>query len=147
MYMTTDVPLRATASATGQERLAEYREFYITPAALRALRNGMPVPSGTVVTLVRYRAQLDGQGNGLKDANGRFIKGDLYGFGVMEKRTGWGTEYPSEIRNGEWEYRAFTADGKPDPKVNLQSCFQCHKPHAQNDYLQSFEKLKAAAVK
>ncbi len=147
LYMTVDVPLRTTSSATGQERLAEYREFYATPAALAALRKGAPVPSGTVMTLVRYRAKLDGEGNPLKGPNGRFIKGDLYGFGVMEKRTGWGAEYPPELRNGEWEYRYFAADGTPDPKVNLQSCFQCHKPHAKNDYLQSYDKLKAFAAK
>ena len=27
----------------------------------------------------------------------------------MEKRKGWGAEYADKIRNGEWEYQAFTA--------------------------------------
>ena len=48
-----------------------------------------------------------------KDANGRFIKGELIGYTVMEKRTGWGTEYPDDVRNGEWEYQAFKADKTP----------------------------------
>jgi len=34
----------------------------------------------------------------------------------MEKRTGWGRDYPDALRNGEWEYRVFTADKKPDTK-------------------------------
>lgn len=147
LYMTVDVPLRSTTSPTGQERIAEYREHYVTAGAMEALRKGAPVPSGTVVEIVRYRARLDAEGNPLKDANGRFLKGELYAFGVMEKRTGWGAEYPPEIRNGEWEYRAFTADKQPDEKVNLAACFECHKSHANNDYLQSFEKLKAAAMR
>jgi len=28
----------------------------------------------------------------------------------MEKRTGWGSEYPEAKRNGEWEYQVFHAD-------------------------------------
>ena len=63
-----------------------------------------------MITLVQYRAKLGADGNPEKDANGRFIKTDLLAYTVMEKRKGWGTEYPDNIRNGEWEYQAFTAD-------------------------------------
>ena len=59
-------------------------------------------PSGTVITTVIYKAKLDGDGNPVKDAGGRYIKSDLAAYAVMEKRTGWGTEYPPEKRNGEW---------------------------------------------
>ena len=79
------------------------------PAATRS-PSREPLPSGTVITLIQYAAKLDAQGNPEKDANGRFIKGNLIGYTVMEKRTGWGTEYPDDIRNGEWEYQAFKAD-------------------------------------
>ena len=82
----------------------QYRELYGTPDAVKAAREGKPIPSGTVLTLVQYKAQVDGAGHPTKDANGRFVKGDLVGITVMEKRTGWGTEYPEDIRNGEWEY-------------------------------------------
>src|SRR5262249_50284921 len=92
----------------------QYRETFVTPPTIDALKNGQSVPSGTVITTVLYKAQLDSGGNPVKDANGRFIKGDLVGYAVMEKRTGWGAEYPEEKRNGEWEYQVFT----PDRKVN-----------------------------
>ena len=36
------------------------------------------------------------QGNPEKDANGRFIKNNIIAYTVMEKRAGWGTEYPDE---------------------------------------------------
>ena len=49
----------------------------------------------------------------------------------MEKRTGWGTEYADDIRNGEWEYQAFTADQTVNDKANLTACFTCHKPLRQ----------------
>ncbi|OQW58973.1 MAG: hypothetical protein A4S14_19315 [Proteobacteria bacterium SG_bin9] len=80
----------------------QYRELWASPPSVVQLaREGKPIPSGTVLTLVQYKAQLDAAGNPQKDANGRFIKGDLVAYTVMEKRDGWGTEYPADLRNGE----------------------------------------------
>jgi plastocyanin len=125
--------------------IKQYRELYSTAAAVDAVRKGEPIPSGTVLTIVQYKAQVDAQGNPLKDGNGRFIKGDLVGYGVMEKRTGWGAEYADDLRNGEWEYQAFLADGKVNDKANLTACFQCHKPHAGQDFVISLASLKGTA--
>jgi plastocyanin len=120
----------------------QYRELYATPAAVEAVRKGQPIPSGTVLTLVQYKAQVDAAGNPTKDAKGRFQKGDLIAYTVMEKRDGWGTEYKDDIRNGEWEYQAFGPDKKVNDKANLTACFQCHKPHAGLDFVISLASLK-----
>ncbi len=123
----------------------QYRELYTSADALAAAKAGKPLPSGTVVTLVQYAAKLDAQGNPEKDANGRFIKGNLVGYTVMEKRTGWGAEYPADIRNGEWEYRAFKADKTANTGANLANCFKCHKPLTDaKDYLFSYGRMQAA---
>ena len=119
----------------------QYRELYGTAAAVKAAREGKPIPSGSVLTLVQHKAQVDGQGNPVKDASGRFVKGDLIAYTVMEKRTGWGTEYPDDLRNGEWEYAAFSADRKLNDKANYKGCFQCHKPHEKQDFVISLAKL------
>jgi len=123
----------------------QYRELYGTPEGVKAAREGKLIPSGTVLTLIQYKAQVDGAGNPIKDANGRFVKGDLVGFTVMEKRTGWGTEYPDDIRNGDWEYSAFTADQKFNDKANYKACFECHKPHAKQDFVISLARLSGQA--
>ena len=126
----------------------QYRELYVTPpAALEAAKKGEPLPSGTVITLVQYAAKLDAAGNPEKDANGRFIKTDkIVAYTVMEKRTGWGTEYPESQRNGEWEYQAFKTDKTPNPAANLTACFNCHKPlDPKQDFVFTYDKLKAAA--
>ena len=122
----------------------QYRELYATPEAIAAVKAGKPIPSGTVLTLVQYKAKLDASGQPEKDANGRFIKGELIGYTVMEKRTGWGAEYPEEIRNGEWEYQAFKADKSVNDKAKLANCFTCHKPLAKQDFVFSFEAMKNA---
>ena len=120
----------------------QYRELYATTPAVDAVRKGQPIPSGTVLMLVQYKAQLDAAGEPLKDANGRFQKGDLVAYTVMEKRDGWGTEYKDDIRNGEWEYQAFGPDKKVNDKANLTACFTCHKPHAGQDFVISLAGLK-----
>jgi hypothetical protein len=123
----------------------QYRELYTTPAAVAAAKKGEPLPSGTVLTLVQYAAKLDAQGNPEKDANGRFIKGNLIAYTVMEKRAGWGKEYPDNVRNGEWEYQAFKADKTPNTAANLTGCFNCHKPlDSRQDFVFSYDKLKSA---
>jgi plastocyanin len=119
----------------------QYRELYASPEAIQAAKDGKPLPQGTILTLIQYKAQVDAQGNLLKDAKGRFLKGDLIGYAVMEKRAGWGAEYPDDLRNGEWEYAAFTVDGKLNDKANYKGCFQCHKPHDRQDFVISYPAL------
>jgi hypothetical protein len=123
----------------------QYRELYATADAIAAMKAGQPIPSGTVLTMVNYKAKLNAAGDPEKDANGRFIKTDeVAGIAVMEKRTGWGAEYPDDMRNGEWEYQAFKADKTVNDKANLKACFTCHKPLDKQDFVFSFDKMKTA---
>jgi Cytochrome P460 len=98
-----------------------------------------------VITVVRYTAQLDAEGNPARDANGRFIKTtNILGYGVREKRTGWGAEYPEGKGNGDWEYRVFRADRTADPDTNYDNCFGCHKSQESQEYMFTFDSLKVA---
>ena len=123
----------------------QYRELFTSAAAVEAAKKGQPLPSGTVITLVQYAAKLGADGNPEKDANGRFIKTNIIAYTVMEKQTGWGKDYPDNVRNGEWEYQAFKADKTPNTAANLTACFNCHKPlGSAPDFLFSFDRMKAA---
>jgi Cytochrome P460 len=126
--------------------IKQYRELYTSPEAVLAAKKGEPLPANTVITLVQYAAKLDASGNPEKAANGRLIKTDnIVGYTAMEKRAGWGAEYPDNVRNGEWEYQAFKADGTPNTAANLTACFNCHKPLDKQDFVFSYDKIKAAA--
>lgn len=107
----------------------EYRgnireDIYVNQEAFKAVNSGLSLPSGTVITLVDYR---DGQ---------------LYRYVVMEKRSGWGSEYSAEQRNGEWEYQAFNLDRTVNKNENLSRCFSCHKSQADNDFVFTLDKIK-----
>jgi plastocyanin len=122
----------------------QYRELYASSAnAVQAMKAGNPLPHGTVLTMVSYKAQVDSQGSPVKDADGRFVKADMVAIAVMEKQAGWGTEYPPDLRNGEWEYAIFTPDGKLNEKANYKGCFTCHKPHEKQDFVISLAKVAA----
>jgi hypothetical protein len=123
----------------------QFRELYAPKEAVDAVKAGKPTPSGTVITMVNFKAKLNAAGEPEKDANGRFIKTDeIAGIAVMEKRTGWGAEYPDDMRNGEWEYQAFKADKTVNDKANLKGCFTCHKPYDKQDFVFSLDKMKTA---
>ena len=122
----------------------QYRELYAPAAAVEAVRQGRPIPYGTVLTLVQWSVEQDASGNPVKDKNGSFIKKGVIVHTVMEKQQGWGADYPSDWpRNGEWEYAVFTADGRPNAKANAnnKACFTCHLPHAKQDFVISLAKL------
>ncbi len=119
----------------------QYRELYTQAAVVDAVRKGKPIPSGAVLTLVQWNVYEDANGKPLLGPDGRFIKKEVIGHTVMEKQAGWGAEYPASKRNGEWEYQAFNAQGLPNPKANIDGCFQCHLPHAKQDFVMSLAKL------
>ena len=130
-----------------QPEIKEIREAYINAEALKGIRPGQPLPSGTVLSLPTFKARVNEKGELVKDPNGRLVRGPLDRIVVMEKRTGWGVEYPEDLRNGEWEYARFRADGTRDPQANIKGCFECHKPESKRDFVFTLDQiiLKAAA--
>ena len=127
--------------------IKQFRELYASSqAAVDAMKAGKPLPDGTVLTLVQYKAEVDAAGAPVKGPNGRFVKGDLIALTVMEKRVGFGTEYPPELRNGDWEYAAFSGAGVLNEKANYKACFECHKPHEKMDYVISLAAVRGVGT-
>ena len=120
----------------------QYREFYASPEVVAAARAGKPIPDGAVITLAAYAAQADANGVPLKDANGRYMKGNLLAVNVQQKKSGWGEDIPAAVRNGDWVYQSFTPAGLPNDKANLTACYQCHLPFAKDEYLTNLAKLQ-----
>ncbi|MEM1506193.1 cytochrome P460 family protein [Domibacillus sp. 8LH] len=101
-----------------------HEDIYInSKEAIEAVQNGEELPSGTVITLVGYK------------------DGEIDQYLVMEKRTGWGSQYSPEERNGEWEYQAFTP-GREVREDNIGRCFTCHANQERDDYLNSMDQMK-----
>jgi hypothetical protein len=121
----------------------QVRRLFAAPGTARGARPGAPLPGGALLTMEIYAVRTDDRGEPLRDGNGRLVRGDLTAVFVMEKRAGWGAEYPDDLRNGEWEYARFGADGRPGA-ADTRACLACHKPRADQDYVFSLEKLIGA---
>jgi nitrate reductase cytochrome c-type subunit len=104
-------------------RGSTFEELYTSREAIEAVQNGQPIPSGTVITLLIYRDNVLSQ------------------YFVMEKRNDGGTHYPPELRNGEWEYQAFTANGTVDYEENINNCLSCHGNRERNDYVNTLDEM------
>ena len=120
-------------------------KIFANDVALASAKDGGPLDSGAVIVMEVYKAELDGQENPVKGADGFFVPDQLAAITVMETRTGWGADYPDDWRNGAWEYALFNADDHSLVERDYQPCFGCHKPMAENDYLFSLDALSEAA--
>ena len=121
------------------------RFMYINRPAWDAAAAGQPLPDGAVVVMEDHKVRMAGEEAAVLDADGGLIPTDqTTTVFVMEKRAGWGAEYPPELRNGEWEYAWFTADGARTDKA-LTGCFECHKAQEAEDF--TFTTFKAVAAK
>ncbi len=113
------------------------RFFYVNKDALAAAKAGDPLPDGTIAVMEDHPAELDQDGAPVTDANGRFVPtAEITNVFVQEKRAGWGEAVPEEIRNGDWDYAWFVADGsrKTGDDVDFTRCFTCHKDAAAEDF-------------
>ena len=123
-YVTVDKPERKPPIV---------RFMYVNPESLADARAGEPLPSGTVLVMEDHAAALDAAGQAVLDATGRLRPtSTITNIFVQEKRTGWGSEYPEAVRNGEWEYARFKTDGEVDPTWTFDKCFECHKSRSGN---------------
>jgi Cytochrome P460 len=117
----------------------QVRELYINSIGAKATAGGA-FPDGTISVMELYKAKEGADGTLMKNADGKLVKGDLLKVYVMGKGKGWGETAPAGLKNGDWVYSAYLADGKttsPDPAV---SCRACHLPLGESkDYIHRYD--------
>jgi cytochrome c553 len=109
---------------------------YANTVATNAARAGKNLPDGSVIFQVSYKAQ--------KDAAGKDIAGPVQSYAGMESHSGWGNDIPLLLRNENWDYAVFAADGKRHDELNEAQCLACHKPQASGSYVFTIKQLREA---
>lgn len=127
------------------ESRKQVRHYYANDAALQAARTGQPMPDGAKFMVEINAARLDAGGKPVKGDDGHLVADKVTGYTAMEKQPGWGADIPEILRNGDWNYAVFAADGKLRTGVNQAKCLACHKPLASESYLFTLEPLTALA--
>lgn len=116
----------------------QVRDLYIAPASSK-VKAGDSFPHGTVMVMENYAAKAKADGSLETGADGKLVRGDLVRIFVMEKGKGAGQDVPEALRNGEWVYAAYTADGKKSDD-NLTACRACHLAVPKDkDFVQRYD--------
>jgi cytochrome c553 len=114
-------------------------ERYANQAALQAARAGQPLPDNSVIVVANRRLVPDDQGQP--------AKGPVHSYSAMASRAGWGAEVPALLRNGNWDYAAFNAQGVRNNKLNQAQCLACHKPIAADSHVFTVKTLREHALR
>ncbi len=115
--------------------------LYANDIALNGIRSNGEFPDGSVLVGEVYKAKKDSDGKILESALGRRLQGNLAIVAVMEKQKGWGDKFPPGLKNGDWDFATFKADGDV-VKKDLNTCRACHSPLRNFQNVFSYEHLK-----
>jgi hypothetical protein len=96
-----------------------------TQDAIAAVKAGQPIPNGSHVVLVDYR------------------EGEVFRYFVMQKGNGWGRDYDDRRRTADWQFQWFKPDRTINMNENTTRCQSCHQARADNEYLYTFDQMKA----
>ena len=121
----------------------QVRYYYANPTALKAAREGRPLPDGSYLFAEVYSARLDDSKKPVMGGDGYFETDKLVAYTAMQREAGWGGEIPDMLRNENWNYAVFTLDKKPRP-ANQAECLACHKPLDKVSYTFTLKELAAA---
>lgn len=121
------------------------KKHYINTVGLEAARADKPLPDGTVVLQVNYRARLGPDGQPVADRQGAWATDRIESYTGMEARAGWGKDLPDWLRNASWNYARFTPDKLPSSDANQATCLACHRRQALVSYVYTFNELRDAA--
>jgi cytochrome c553 len=111
---------------------------YANAVAVNAARAGKKLPDGSVIFQVNYKAQ--------KDAAGKDVAGPVQSYSGMESHLDWGKDVPLLLRNENWDYALFAADGKRHDELNEAQCLACHKPKESDSYVFTMKQLREAPI-
>lgn len=119
----------------------QVRYLYANAVALKAAREGKPLPDGSVLVLEQHAAKLGDDKKPVVGADGFFVRDRFLAYAIMGRQTGWGKDIPEILRNEDWNYAVFTPEKKLRSGVNQAECLACHKPLDKASYAFSFEAM------
>jgi cytochrome c553 len=119
--------------------------YHANAAAVAAARADKPLPSGAVIVVATSRAKRDENEKILTDAAGHLVADAPAYYSAMEARAGAGKDFPDLLRNGDWIYGLFNAQGVRNDSPNYALCLGCHKGVAGDSYVFTMKQLRDKA--
>ena len=126
-------------SAVQRPDAKQVREIYMnTVAAGGTAAKGFP--NGTVFVMENYAAAANADGTLKQGPDGKLVKGDLLRVFLMGKNEGWGASAPEGLKNGDWIYSAYLANGDKAPEP-AAACRACHLPLDKKDFVHRYDEF------
>jgi hypothetical protein len=109
--------------------LNDLRAVLGNDVAIDAYREGkLPLPDGSIIARLAWSYVPSEENNKVFGREQSFVPGLATNVQFMVKDS---KKYAS---TGGWGFAQFK-DGKPDPKADLNTCFPCHVPVKERDYV------------
>ena len=128
-------------SAVQRPDAKQVREIYMNPAAAAGTA-AKGFPNGTVFVMENYAAAANADGSLKQGGDGKLVKGYLLRVFVMGKNEGWGAAAPEGLKNGDWIYAAYLANGDKAPEATV-TCRACHLPLLNKDFVHRYDEFFA----
>jgi len=109
---------------------------YANATAWAAARAGDPLPHGSVLISVTHALEGDAA---------KPVAGAVRAYAGMASQAGWGAGVPALLRNGDWDYALFDAQGTRREGLNQADCLACHQPKAADSFVFTWSALRRAA--
>jgi cytochrome c553 len=122
----------------------QVRYYFANDTALRAAKDGKPLPDGSVLFAEVYSTKNGADGKPMTGPDGFFVADQLLFYTAMARNAGWGKDIPEMLRNEDWNYAAFQTTKQPRP-INQAECLACHKPLDKVSFTFTLDQLTAAA--
>jgi Cytochrome P460 len=131
-------------SAIQRPDAKQVREIYMNPVAT-AGTYASGFPNGTIFVMENYAAVLNPDGTVKPGPDGKLIRGELMRVFVMGKNPRWGDSAPPGLKNGDWIYSSFLANGDKAPE-STAACRSCHLPLDKKDFVQRYDEYFGKAT-
>ena len=132
-------------SAVQRPDAKQVREIYLNTVGTGGTA-AKGFPNGTVFVMENFAAAANPDGTLTQGAGGALVKGDLLRVFVMGKNEGWGASAPEGLKNGDWIYAGYLANGEKSADSTL-SCRACHLPLTANkDFVHRYDEYFAKAA-
>lgn len=121
----------------------QIRDIYINTVG-HAANRGDAFPAGTISVMEIWKPVMNDDGTPEMNADGKMIKDELSLVFLMGKSEGAGELVDPALRNGDWVYAGYQADGVTPGGPDASACRGCHLPEADNDWVFRYDEYFAS---
>jgi len=129
-------------SAVQLPDVKQVREIYVNSIGNKT-RAGDAFTQGSTFVMENWAVKLAADGTPVVGEDGKLVKDRIAKVFVMQKGPGFGARVPPELKNGDWVFSSYDAQGGKIAEP-FNTCRGCHLPLASKDYVWRYDEYFAS---